>query len=141
MCMTYDRGRCGIARPSDDFGWFVRNSLLAGTIGGVVYLAATNSAAIVEALQRAALWASVALVSPLVGYLIGTLTARFDLLNRARAAAQAAIVRRRLRRLLKAEVPALGPARPLALPAATETPFTGIVSIPNERRNPVCQTP
>jgi hypothetical protein len=136
MCV---RSTCCCCSTSSDGGGIGTLGILTAVALGALAAIAPHADAILAALQRAALWASVALVSPLVGYAIGALTAHFDLVTRARAAVQSAIVRRRLRRLLKAETPALGPAQPLALPAARlDAPFIG--KAPNERRNPVCRT-
>jgi hypothetical protein len=59
--------------------------------------------------------------APLVGFAIGVLLARYDLLNRTLAWVKAMTVRWRLRHLLNAELPALRQAQPLTLPAAGKT--------------------
>lgn len=126
MCVSYDCGHGGGVRSAG--GGIGTAGTIAAVALGTYAVAMTDWSVIVEALQRAALWATVAMAAPLVGYVVGALLAHFDLVSRARTAVHAAIVRCRLHRALKADLPALGAAAPLALPAAhTQSPLLGEV--------------
>jgi hypothetical protein len=111
MCVSQDCRHCC---SSDGFGL----GLVAVGLIGAAWVVSAYGAAIVDAIQRVVAIAAVIFTVGLLGYTLGTVVARYDLLNRVIAKIRAAIVRRRLRRCLS-KAYELGPASlSLALPAS-----------------------
>ncbi len=131
MCVTHDCGSCwsGSSGGRSTESLSVVGVFACAGLVGASYIWAVYGEAIIAYLTRVATLFAVFSALFLAGYLIGLGLAYFDLVTRTRIAIQGAMIRRRLRNVLRTETPALGPDQPLALPAARlEVPLGVMVS-------------